>query len=68
MSGLFSNLFALYRYVMKKFLARLRRDDEGASLVEYGLLVALIAVACIVAVTLLGSNLATLFNNISGTF
>ena len=53
---------------MKKFLARLRRDDEGASLVEYGLLVALIAVACIVAVTLLGSNLATLFNNISGTF
>ena len=51
---------------MKKFLARLRRDDEGASLVEYGLLVALIAVACIVAVTLLGTNIAAMFTDIAG--
>ena len=34
-----------------------RRDERGASLVEYALLIALIALACIVAVTLLGSNL-----------
>ena len=32
------------------------RTDRGASLVEYALLVALIAVVCIAAVTLLGSN------------
>ena len=32
------------------------RDEEGASLVEYVLLVALIAVVCIAAVTLLGTN------------
>lgn len=36
--------------------ARTRQDDRGASLVEYALLVALIAVACIVAVTFLGAE------------
>ena len=36
---------------------RARIDDErGASLVEYALLVALIAVVCIAAVSLLGTN------------
>ena len=35
-------------------LRRLARDEEGASLVEYVLMVALIAVVCIAAVTLLG--------------
>jgi pilus assembly protein Flp/PilA len=37
-------------------LRRLVRDEEGASLVEYVLLVALIAVVCIAAVTLLGQS------------
>lgn len=32
------------------------QDDRGASLVEYALLIALIAVACIVAVTFLGDE------------
>ena len=32
------------------------KSDRGASLVEYALLVALIAVVCILAVTTLGSN------------
>jgi pilus assembly protein Flp/PilA len=36
--------------------ARLARTERGASLVEYALLVALIAVVCIGAVTLLGGN------------
>ena len=36
--------------------ARFGRDERGASLVEYALLVALIAVVCIVAVTILGRN------------
>jgi len=34
-----------------------RQDERGASLVEYALLLALIAVVCIVAVALLGGNL-----------
>ena len=36
-------------------------DEEGASMVEYGLLVALIAVVVIGAVTLLGTNINTKF-------
>jgi len=38
-------------------------DDRGASLVEYALLVALIAVVCIAAVTLLGNNASTKFDS-----
>jgi len=41
------------------------RDDEGATMVEYGLLVALIAVAALVAAQTLGINLGTLFNNVA---
>jgi pilus assembly protein Flp/PilA len=50
---------------MKKLIARLRRDEEGASLVEYGLLVGLIAVVCIVSVTLLGTQINALFTQIT---
>jgi pilus assembly protein Flp/PilA len=45
-------------------IQRLVRDEEGASLVEYVLLVALIAVVCIAAVTLLGKNASNQFNTI----
>ena len=38
------------------------RTERGASAVEYGLLVALIAIIIIVAVSLLGSNLSAIFN------
>jgi pilus assembly protein Flp/PilA len=38
-------------------------DERGASLVEYALLVALIAVICIVAVTALGDNASTTFQD-----
>jgi pilus assembly protein Flp/PilA len=43
------------------------RDDRGATAVEYGLMVALIAIVIIVAVTALGGNLSTLFNNVATT-
>ena len=33
------------------------QDEEGATMVEYGLMVALIAVVCITAVALIGTNL-----------
>ena len=42
------------------------KDESGASAVEYGLLVALIAVVIITAVTLLGQNLAAIFNYVAG--
>lgn len=50
---------------MKTFLARLRRADDGASLVEYGLLVALIALVCIAAVTLLGAAVAAVLTGLA---
>jgi pilus assembly protein Flp/PilA len=42
---------------MKKFASRLLRDESGATAIEYGLIVALIAVVIIGAVTALGTNL-----------
>ena len=45
---------------------RLKKDEKGATAVEYGLMVGLIAVAIITAVTLLGGNLRDLFNDIAG--
>jgi pilus assembly protein Flp/PilA len=44
--------------------ARLHRDEKGATAVEYGIMVALIAVVIIVAVTLLGGTLQDLFGDI----
>jgi pilus assembly protein Flp/PilA len=38
------------------------KDESGASAVEYGLLVSLIAVVIILAVTAIGTNLTTKFN------
>jgi pilus assembly protein Flp/PilA len=44
---------------MKKFLSRFATDQSGATAIEYGLIVALIAVVIIGAVTTLGGNLNT---------
>jgi pilus assembly protein Flp/PilA len=41
------------------------RTDRGASLVEYALLVALIAIVCVVSVTLLGQQASSKFSKIS---
>lgn len=47
-----------------KFLKTLRRDEEGATAIEYGLIAALIAVAAITAMTGLGSQLSTTFGGV----
>jgi pilus assembly protein Flp/PilA len=55
---------------MKTYLLKIAsfiNDEEGASAVEYGLLVGLIAVAIIAAVTALGTSLSGMFNGISTT-
>lgn len=46
--------------------ARTNRDETGATAVEYGIMVALIAVVIIVGVTLVGDNLLELFNSVGG--
>ncbi len=42
-------------------IKRFIKDDSGATMIEYGLLVALVAIAAIVALGLLGTELGTLF-------
>ena len=56
-----SQYFALLHAVLA------RRDDEGATAVEYGLMVSLIAVAIIATVTLLGTTLSGLFTTVTGS-
>jgi len=43
------------------------RSERGATAVEYGIMVALIAVVIITAVTLLGNNLSTLFSGVAAS-
>lgn len=50
---------------MLKSLNAMLRDDEGATMVEYGVIVALIAAICIVAVTTLGGKVNTAFGNVN---
>ena len=54
---------------MSKHIAKFRAaiDERGATAVEYGLMVALIAIVIIVAVALLGGNLSGLFNQVAGS-
>ena len=48
------------------FLAPFQNGDEkGATMVEYGLMLALIAIVCIAAVTLVGTNAKAVFNDIA---
>ena len=50
---------------MLKNLAKLFRDEEGATAVEYGLIVAAIAGVIIVVVFLLGGKISNQFNNVA---
>lgn len=49
-------------------LAARSRDEEGQALVEYALLLSLIAIASIVVVQVLGVNLSTLYQSIVDKF
>jgi pilus assembly protein Flp/PilA len=51
------NLFA--------YLRALVRNDEGQDLLEYALLVALIAIVCVAAVTAAGDNVSAIFDRIA---
>jgi pilus assembly protein Flp/PilA len=48
-------------------LVAMIRDEEGATMVEYGLLIALIALVAIAGVTVLGTNLNSLFSTVAGS-
>lgn len=50
---------------MQYLQTRLETSDRGAAAVEYALLVTLIAIAIIVAVTLLGGNISDAFDSVA---
>jgi pilus assembly protein Flp/PilA len=61
----------LYMYCMYCLLQNLAtrrpfKSEDGVTAIEYGLIAALIAVAVITAVALVGTNLGLIFTNISG--
>ena len=61
MTGLMVSMLAFVAGVKDRLAS-----EKGATAVEYGLMVALIAVAIIAGVTMLGTNLQAMFNGIAG--
>jgi pilus assembly protein Flp/PilA len=51
---------------MLSYIKTLANDQDGATAIEYGLIAGLIAVAIITAVTLVGTDLSSLFAGIAG--
>jgi pilus assembly protein Flp/PilA len=57
-----------YLTAARKFVRKfVTRQEEGATLAEYGLLLALIAVVCIAAITALGGTISNMFQSLSNT-
>jgi len=50
---------------MSKIFKKIVKNEEGATAIEYGLIAALIAVACITALGAVGNELGTTFNGVS---
>ncbi|MBV9374642.1 MAG: Flp family type IVb pilin [Alphaproteobacteria bacterium] len=50
---------------MAALMRRFRKDEQGAALVEYGILVGLIAVICIAAITIVGTQVSAAFSKIA---
>ena len=49
---------------VQALLNSMRNEEEGATAVEYGLMVSLIAVVIIAAVTIIGTNLDAIFDTV----
>ncbi|MGY1609403.1 MULTISPECIES: Flp family type IVb pilin [unclassified Geodermatophilus] len=60
------NPFAALATLLSFAQDRVRREEKGATAVEYGLMVGLIAIAIIAAVMLLEDQLSALFTEIGG--
>jgi pilus assembly protein Flp/PilA len=50
---------------MRNVMTRLFKDESGATAIEYGLIAALIAVAIIGTVRIIGTNLNTTFTSVA---
>jgi pilus assembly protein Flp/PilA len=47
-----------------RLVGKLRRSEEGATMIEYGLLAALVSIAALAALQLLGPALLNIFNQV----
>jgi pilus assembly protein Flp/PilA len=54
----------MVRYIQQFVASRTTQTERGAALVEYALLVALIAVVCIAAITILGNATSDKFSQV----
>ena len=54
----------IIEYCVTYLRVRFGTDERGASLVEYALLVALIAVICIVAIAFIGQSASSKFSSV----
>lgn len=61
--GFLFGVFIMFQCIATKLIGRFVRDQRGATMVEYGLLVALVAVAVIAAVTTLGGSINSFFQS-----
>ena len=50
---------------MLRLMAKIYKDEGGATSIEYALIAALIAIAAILAMTTIGANLANTFNDLA---
>lgn len=49
---------------MKRFMNWMKNEESGQGMVEYGLIIALVAIACVTALTGVGTKIIAVFNDI----
>ena len=53
--------------LVNRFLAAIRRDEEGQGLAEYALILALIAIVAIIALIFLGGQVSKILSTVGGS-
>jgi pilus assembly protein Flp/PilA len=53
--------------LVQKFLASIRRDEDGQGLAEYALILALIAIVAIIALIFLGGQVQTILSTVGSS-
>ncbi len=70
MKGIKQKTVGVYRSVAVKageMVVRVRKEEDGQGLVEYGLIIALVAIALVVGLTALAGGIGKVFTTITGS-
>lgn len=59
------NRAAKEKNVVKQFVNRIVRDEQGQDLIEYGLLIGIITVGCVVSIQAIGPKVALYFSGLN---